>query len=324
MSNNVLHFYRADAKKSSRINSQIKLDGGEVLDEMKLLDPVVLYALFKKSSEGDVFVFHQQSSLINLALCFSLNIFMKKVILVYDIHDILEFSNRPRMKDKVSFVVFSVLEGFFFKSRVNILTVSDGLSRIFYLKYNRSPKVFYNIPQVSISLNDEFDASYNGSCVYFGLINELRLPIDLLEFFKKNRLVLDVYGIFFTNQQYQDVFNDFVREKVIRYLGEYEPDNIVNIVSKYTFSIIYIPDERVNIRFCLPNKLFQSLFSGVRCVISNNLSEVKLKFAATGSVLTLSELKDCDLTVFYDSKVANEKIELLRIKSNKTYISIVK
>lgn len=318
---NIVHFYRADAKKSSRISAQLKIDNGTVVDKMKLVD-LSVFSLFLKASDGDVFVFHQQSSILNLVFCMFINFFRNKVNIIYDIHDLLEYESYENFKGKASYFVFLILERFVFFNNIRTLTVSDGLADIYYLKYKKKPEVFYNIPNCKYVNDSRGDRLKNKSLLYFGQIQESRLPISLLEYFKNKNIVVDVYGFFVESDGYKDAFYKYEKEGVVNYLGEYTPDNIINIASGYSFSLVYFPSERVNIKYCLPNKLFQSFEAGVKCVISENLSEIDSKFRRAGGVIYLSELDVNDESSDLDSKVL-ELVEELRIKSIKSYQRIV-
>lgn len=319
----IIHFYRADANKSSRIFSQLQLDDGEVLDELRLLDFKVFFR-FLRSKKNDVFIFHQQSSLVNLFLCVFLNLFFNKIKLIYDMHDLLEYDGASSLKSKISFYIFSILEKVVFISAVKVITVSDGLSRICYLKYKKRPTVFYNIPAFDFHIDNgciRKSKNKDRNFVYFGLINEKRLPVSLLEYLKKKGVTVDVYGIFDTNLTYKRIFSRYEKDKVLNYKGEYSPETIIELVSTYKYSLVYFPSTNVNIRFCLPNKLFQSLAAGTKCIVSNNLAEVSVKFRSTGAVVYLSEIDkergECFDSVVNAINIVNKMKEISHINYRK-------
>lgn len=327
MSKTVYHFYRSCSKESSRISSQLEIDKGFCLDNMNLIDISTVINIFKKASKGDIFIFHQQSSLINLLICDILSNLIKKVNIVYDIHDVLEYKKGLGLKNKIRFVFLYIAEYIVFSRGKRILTVSDGLANIYLKRFRRLPLVFYNIPQLSSLDISTPKLPERKDYIYFGQINNTRLSIELLEIFKSKNKSIDVYG-FFNNEcdkDYYESFKAYQDQGIICYKGKYTPKTIHQIVSQYKYSLIFFDSENLNLRYCLPNKLFQTLEAGTICIISENLYEIIDKFNETGMTITLSESFENNHDLMNEPILtARNIIKSMRLKSYENYKSILR
>lgn len=257
---------------------QLRWDRGLVVDQGSFLSLVWQIIRIIKFETAPVFVFHMQSSLPLLVATRVLLLLMGKTTrLVYDIHDLLE---RPRDRSRyryLRYVILYGLEALTFRWNVRILTVSRGLSRIYYLRYQRSPVVVYNIPRMAATkLQTQKKRS---GVVYFGQISAARLSIKTLEEIAIKFGEIHVHGVFSkgVDPEYMRDLRRMVDKQQVVLHGRYDPDDL-SFLDKYNVSLMLFSKGRNNIRFCMPNKLFQSLARGVPCMISESLREVQLSF----------------------------------------------
>ncbi|WP_375321591.1 hypothetical protein [Aliivibrio logei] len=284
----VIHLYRGDSTLSNRLQSQIALDDGIIIDNVRYLSIVSIYHIIRKYSNSTLIV-HQQSNLLNLLFICLLNfVFQRNINIIYDIHDLIELKSKG-YKARVALFLSFIFESIVFRLNIKFLTVSSGLSRVLYCKYKRSVSVYYSMPNPKHITYQEDDKKEE-TIVYFGIINETRLSIEVIEKICNAGIKLDIYGYFSRESiEYQLEIKKLIDRGVIQLKGKYKPDNIGNIVSKYPVSLMLFESNSINIRYCLPNKLFQSISSGVPCVILDNLFEVNLKFKKTGGVVLLDD-----------------------------------
>ncbi len=276
----IYHVYKGDPQYSSRLNEQLSIDDGKVLEAKKYLSISFIFDLINKSTSGDVIIFHQQRMLLTMLV---FNLFSRGRAVFYDMHDINEYKSWFSVKERLFYLTSYFLEWVLVFTSISVMTVSKGLSRVFFKRYGINSTVFESIP-IKISENEAVEKK--NVCVYFGMINQERLPIKLINTIGEHGINVDVYGVFGC---------EMYKEKVlachnVSYLGGYNSHNIQDLISGYQFSLIYIENEYINIRYCLPNKLFQSLSSGVPCFISKNLKEIKIRY---GSIGVFNDLDDC-------------------------------
>ena len=112
--------------------------------------------------------------------------------------------------------------------------------------------------------------------VYFGQINEERLPVEYIEKIVQRGFAIDLFGSF---ESASEAYKDYIAKNIsVEYRGEFNAAEIQSKLVQYKYSLICIESERSNIRFCCPNKLFQSLSVGVPCIVSNCLKEIIIRF----------------------------------------------
>lgn len=287
----VLHVCKFQADKASRLVMERTWDEGDVMDlsenSAHKLGYVELFRIVR-SRRYDIFLFHMQSSLPYLFWSLICRFFLGGDIrFVYDIHDI---NIKPKLYfNYVGFryYIFYILEFFAFLFCDSVMTVSKGLSKLYFQRYRKSPGVVYNIPIFSNPLPFT-NSDKQGGMVYFGLINSVRLPGYLLEAIQLANVVLDVYGIvddpdpiFLTKLQCLE------RNGFLRFKGTYSPKNLM-FLQAYTLSVLIFDSDSLNIRYCLPNKLFQSAALGLNCLVSDNLREIVLRLGKSEEFIKIS------------------------------------
>lgn len=299
----IYHIYKGDPKYSSRINEQLSIDKGKVVESHSYFSFLFLHKLIKRSRHGDVFVFHQQRTLLSMLAFYLLS---RKVLVVYDMHDLNEYKSRFSIKERMFFFLSYFLEWVLSFTKVEVITVSKGLSRVLYKRYGISSSVFQSIPLSILSSKPKQVDRNIKSCVYFGVINKERLPVELIEKITNLGLTIDLYGVF-PCKEYESKLLSFSN---VRYLGKYNNENVRGLIGSYLFSLIYIENEYVNIRYCLPNKLFQSFSAGVPCFVSHNLREVSIRYGSMGVFNKIEKASDSIVDFERLSKVCADNIEM--------------
>lgn len=279
-----VHVYRGDASVSSRIQMQLNWREGTILDcKTPFLSIKLLSHFFRKRS---VFVFHGQSTLPYLVLVIILRvIFRSGAKFIYDMHDLNE---RPRsfgVKAYLRYSVFYLIEHLISMSNVQVITVSKGLSRIFYKRFKKTASVVYNVAFEIDGCAGIWGSCSDGSAgagiVYFGLIKPDRLPFDMVEdvLGRNPSGVFDVFGRSPSGvgSAYEARLGKLSTTTTLRLCGAYNPKEM-GFLSAYRYSWLCFESDRLNIRYCMPNKLFQSLSAGLCCVISDRLVEARVLF----------------------------------------------
>lgn len=276
---NVVHVCKFPATKASRLKMQLEWLDARVMDNSGDVGTLRLgYGeIFRLLSrrQCDLLVFHMQSALPYLFF----SVLVAMVIgagcrVVYDIHDLNELPRQGGRYLRLRYAAFVMLECLVFKiSRVGLITVSKGLSRIYFRRYGRSPAVVYNIPKPGGPLAVA-ESHRRSGVVYFGLIDKIRIPLGVLKEICESGTILNVYGIIReTDPAYLMAFKDLVSRGLVQFKGPYSPSNL-HFLDDYACSLLLFEEGELNIRYCLPNKLFQSLSAGVPCVCSPGLFEV--------------------------------------------------
>jgi glycosyltransferase involved in cell wall biosynthesis len=280
-----LHVCKFRAAAASRLQMQLQWDGGVVMDtdtqpsrvERYDLSYGVLYRLLRERRFSTV-VFHMQPTVPHMLFAMAVRALLRlDVSLVYDIHDLNELLSGGPSYLKARFVAFWLLEGLVFSQADEVLTVSRGLARVYYRRYRRQPLVVYNAPPIDPRLADRGGTLQSG-LVYFGIIDKVRLPRDLVESVLNAGMTIDAYGIVRAGDVEWDAFLERMVERgVIRLMGTYSPDNL-DFLKRYEAALLVFEESEVNVRYCLPNKIFQAISRGLPCLLSHGLAEARIKF----------------------------------------------
>lgn len=281
---NVFHVYKGDASSSSRIKMQLSWVPGCVLDRA---DSDLMLSVFRVlRQKSGVMVFHGQSTLPYLLISWIfIRLANRKFSFVYDMHDLNERPLLGVLSSVLRYRIFYFCEFLLVKARVPIITVSKGLSRIFYKRFGCSPKVVYNVAfeveQDGLARGEVVAARERAGLVYFGLLKPDRVPLSLArEIFQvEENGVFDLYGRVPKGNfsKYASELEELVSQTSLRLCGPYKPE-AMGFLEKYRYSWLCFESDRLNIRYCMPNKLFQSLSAGLCCVISDCLVEARTLF----------------------------------------------
>lgn len=275
---NTLHVCKFLAANASRLTMQRGWDDGEVMDlALSSRHPLNYSELWGvvKAGQYQSLIFHMQSSLPYFVFAwFCRALTGRPLVLVYDIHDINERPESLASYMGFRFLCFYILEWFAIKASDSVLTVSRGLAKVYYRRYSRSLVVVRNIPEEPVA--DE--GGLRQGLVYFGLINSVRLPGYLFEALELSGCCLNVYG------RVDELDPGFIARLetaeargLVKLHGTYSPDSL-DFLKGYSRSLMIFEEGQANIRFCLPNKLYQSAAYGLGCLVSENLREVILHY----------------------------------------------
>ena len=290
------HIYKTDCVGSSRVMLQSGWEDGRsvFIHHVKPGRPATVpekpFALRSildamKASKGGKpprFVFHAQSSLPLLLLSYLLRRFFggRDALFVYDIHDLHEGGEPYRtLGEKIRYGFFrhhilALLERIVLGLRgVRALTVSSGLSR--------TTADWYGCPAPAVvhsAMYPRRDASelqamprHAKALLFFGTPE--RLPVDLIDAIGAAGLELHLYGRFKGREGVEEQLGRALPDHV-KVFGEYSPDDL-DFVGTYPYLLLFKPsDRRLNFRYSLPNKMFQSLGYGVSLILSENFEEM--------------------------------------------------
>lgn len=282
----VLHVCKFRAAGASRVQMQLEWDHGSVMDLDSELSTAqthfslscrTLLALLRKQRFSAI-VFHMQSSVPYLLLALAARFLTgTRVVLVYDIHDLNEWPAAGPAYMRFRFCSFWVLEGIAIRCADRVLTVSRGIASIYYGRYRRPLTVVYNAPAMVSAQPGPASGSREG-LVYFGLINKTRLPRHVIDAISDLGMRVDVYGILYENDpEYLSWLDEKVKGGCVRLMGRYSA-NSLQFLSGYSFALLVFEQGELNLRYCLPNKLFQAILHGLPCVVSHELVECRMKF----------------------------------------------
>jgi len=235
--------------------------------------------------EKAIIVFHAQSSLPYLFVAIAVGfIFGKKHVYVYDIHDLNEYGKKGSIRSRIRWAIFYCLERIVAMLNVRLLTVSRGLSLIYYRRLRKSVSVVYNVSVHGVEGEGDFLNSMDSDCktiIYFGLLKEDRVNLDAVEkLLATGRFSsFDVRGIQspYASIGFKNRVSQMISNGCLKVGARYEAHDL-SFLRAYKFSWLCFESPAINIRYCMPNKLFQSLESGLRCIISENMREVDIVF----------------------------------------------
>jgi len=320
----VVHVCKEMAASGNRVQTQVSYwDDSSVV----VLPPrAFLAAELRKlitSTRKQVFVFHQQSTLPALLIAYFLSLLMLRSHgFVYDMHDLAEASRWSSAREKRFVRVYKIIEYLVARLNIPVITVSQGLCRVFRDRYGRTPKVVYNI---GLSAPVKECSVPSRDVVYFGQIKEERLSLSDIEILSRTGMRVDLYGVLpnITESTWADRLLAIVRASGGSFHGRYSPDDM-DFLSPYRFSLIAFEAERENIYFCMPNKLFQSLSKGLVCVVSDNMKEMIETFSSTGAVVPMSRFQDKSFNPeAVDWPAARRVLQKMTAESRRNFIEAV-
>ena len=189
--------------------------------------------------------------------------------IIYDAHE-LETECRTNTFDKVMKPLYKIVEWLGIKCVSCMITVSNSI-RDWYQK--RNPKtdirVVLNCPGVILrsDTTNIINESKPVSFIYCGALVPGR-GIDIyLDVFKKNK---DKELYFLGDGPLLGEIIDIARKhKNITYLGSVKPDAVVDALQIADVSLCLIEDTTLTSKFCMPNKLFESIVAGLPIIVSD-------------------------------------------------------
>lgn len=350
----VIHIYKANCFEASRVLLQFswlncqtfflhrsdQLGQVDVDDERSVTSALLSLREIWRMAYGHkvekiCWIFHAQSSLIYLYFLVMLRLIFRarNFEVVYDVHDLNEWPEEKNFRSSLRYLVLYFLEFFASRFRIAITTVSKGLARIYFKRFRRSPSVIYNVTfevnrENIYELNEKFNNDRR-DIVYFGLVEPERLPVSLVQDFLNNDKTsnFDIYGRAPKGVaiNYIEHLLKFVANDRMRFLGPYKP-SAMGFLKKYRFSWMCFESDRLNIRYCMPNKLFQSLSAGLCCVVSDSLIEARALFGdaclSYHDFITMSENNDYSLVNEIIWSEVDDRLKRVAYFSRDTFIKV--
>lgn len=316
----VVHVCIPNTARGSRVHAQLLLDHGRISLLPGVWPGIRNLLLTWRNPQPATFVFHQHTSLAMLMV----NIAVSKVLrrphrFVLDLHDLAETQPTMGPGMRLYTSVMRRLEVVAARGGCQLLTVSQGLARIITRNTGRETAVFMNIPTNS---KDEVDVrrSVRNRACYFGVVTPQRFDLASLRALAGTGMQVDLWG-----RLPQGLYPDFCKHLLSEvhrsggsFRGEYLPDD-TTFLDDYGWSLMLFKVDNLNLRYCLPNKLFQSLNHHVACLVSPELQEIKDLFGETGAVQTLDDVLSCPDRC-PDWQAVDERLSNLRSASQAAYL----
>jgi glycosyltransferase involved in cell wall biosynthesis len=233
---------------------------------------------------ADLFHPHQHSSLLLTCLW----LFFTGKPVVFDPHDM---HIHDKNKRSILVILKRWLDNLVANRSGAILVVSEGMRDVYKQKYPDKP--IYILPNLPASLdktNTQIEQSKKNyartvkpaqpiQLVYAGLIKRDRLPLELIEIIgEQDKVVsLDLFG--FSPDDYEDTIHHLVHEKGFKNIlfhGPYNESDIVSQLLQYDYFILPFRIQSDNIRYCMPNKIYQALAAGLPIIASDMVEVSKL------------------------------------------------
>lgn len=292
----VLHLCRGSLATSSRVQSQIAIDGGICYDKLPLLSFQYLNKIRQHVVETNknIVVLHQQQMLVfAIALIVTLPRRRHRQLLI-DLHD--KTTSPWKSNSLKSFILLSLQNFIFLTLRffdVNFMTVSSWHAAYFGKYINKHVSVVFSMPK-PIELIKAKPLIRNASprLVYFGILTPSRLSLKLLDKISNLRNVnLAIYGQFGKDQVYNEKLNLMLSKcDNIQFVGSYTGNSIVQSIANANALLIYFECmSDLNLIHCLPNKLFQSLSIGLPVIINPDMIECASILDELSAFIPISE-----------------------------------
>ena len=231
-----------------------------------------------------------------------LSVVVKKICkskLIYDAHELeSECQQMPSLLKKIA----KLVEKISWKSIDHFITVSESIQHWYFKNYGVKPSsIILNSPEIKSHFTSEeptkdynlrniFDIDSESLIyVYIGILAKGRgIEIMLEAFYKtetKSSLVFLGDGPLLERiKDYESrSANIFVHPKIAH-------NEVTRLASTANFGMCLIEDVSLSDRYCLPNKLFEYIFSGLP-VVASNLPEIKrvVEQHQLGSLIVPSE-----------------------------------
>lgn len=208
---------------------------------------------------------------------------LKRKRLVYDSHEYfcgeLSIADRPFVKR-----VWKSIERFCFPKLKDVITVSQSIVDQYEQEYGIRPHLVRNIPPKAIPPVTESRASLqlpedktiiilqgNG-------INEGRGGEELVEAmpFVDEKAVFLIVGNGTVIPQLKERVKDLQLEHRVRFVSRVTPEMLYNYTYLSDIGIALDRDLSMNLRFSLPNKLFEYIKAGTPVVVSNLVERARI------------------------------------------------
>lgn len=320
-----IHIFKRDVRQSTRVLMQCRWDmsplvlhRGPKLEEPVPALPLNLINIWSKTKGQEIKVLiHEQGALIYLLLIKLISVIRRhRIELIYDIHDIMEplalegNSFFSFMKNRTNLYLEKIAMRFM---KIRSITVSQGLSE-YYEMQGSKPNVVRNIPEVKVDIyRGQSGFTYGDSkFCYFGYLS--RFPFEILDELEATSQKIDQYGPKFdtlknidlrtTNGQSAYHVLDRYRNVVREHL-EFTQSSM-DFLRAYDFLIISMNEQTDNLRYSLPNKVFQALANGLRVIAFGDFVELKSFLSGFPDRVKVQEYNNGALQVAVNTMIASD------------------
>lgn len=246
---------------------------------------------------GNTFVAHEQGSLVYLLFSIVCSMFYrKKNNFAYDIHDIMYFPNIKYvdvfvfLKKSINLILERIVFALPF---IKLMSVTEGLSEYYYRRYGKRPAVVRNVSvPITFPRVRKFPSKLAAvKFVYFGF--PTIFPFHLLDSIRLLGIVINYYGPALESMKKNDIFCQgygsayamYERNKdLIIQHGEFNQDDLSFLV-EYDMLVISDNERSSNIKWSLPNKIFQALAHGMSVLAIGDFEEARNFFSPLNTMI---------------------------------------
>lgn len=264
--------------KVHRININSRIFRGGFSLPFKYIESVVKIVKYVKNLRPDIIHVHDRMTLL-------IGYLIKRVTkakMIYDSHEFWEDSNVTYIYPKIVTWFLTRQEHFFARRSSAVITVSDGIASLIENRMKvPSPIVIKNAPySTAIDINN---AKLNVR-KYFGLSEDVFLLIyvggilptrgvdQILKAFNATSND-NVHLIFLGNKELPNWLTSQVNisavENRIHCIPPVHPLDVIDIAAQADLGIHAIRGESLSHKYCLPNKLFEYIQSGLALLVTN-------------------------------------------------------
>lgn len=192
--------------------------------------------------------------------------------LIYDSHEyfteVPELINRPKVRS-----FWLRLEEFIFPKLKNVITVNDKIAGLYETKYKVQVTAVRNLPKL---LKDQVTklkvpaVKNERMILYQGSLNVgrgIELMIAAMEFLDDHVLILAGDGDICSELKEQ-VNQSSWQDRII-FLGKLKPADLRGLTHQADIGLSLEEDLGLNYRYCLPNKVFDYINSGIPILVSD-------------------------------------------------------
>lgn len=196
---------------------------------------------------------------------------------VYDTHELeTERNNWTKLETFFS----RIIEFSFIYFTDEIVVVNEEIGKFYNKKYGFNAHVINNVPEFfrakkSNYLREQFNISFNTKIfIFIGALNPNRGVEEYINFFQNTDL--NVCLVFLGDGPLKNMVYDACRNSKKIYFHERVPHNdVVRIASSsdFSISILRVGNPALSYDFMMPNKLFESMMSGIPILSGGMKSE---------------------------------------------------
>ncbi|MDD3738506.1 MAG: glycosyltransferase [Lentimicrobiaceae bacterium] len=203
---------------------------------------------------------------------------IKRTNLVYDSHEY--YTETPELTGRKTVQnIWKFIERKTVPNLKHLITVSNGISDLFYQKYNVKFEVVRNIPQPiivdKIKSRKELDLPESTPILLLqgAGINIDRGAEELVQAMPKIDALLLIIGSGDVIPKLKNMVSDMKLEDKIWFIDRMTKEELYSYTKNATIGLSIDKDTNVNYRYSLPNKLFDYIYAELP-VMASNLAEV--------------------------------------------------